>query len=89
MISRTTERFRRCLTGRPEAVRKQAGEAYKRFAADPNHPSLYFKRVHTTEPVYSVRVSLDYRALGVRDGQEMIWFWIGFHADYERRLAQW
>jgi len=43
--------------------------------------------VHPTEPVYSVRISLDYRALGVRDGDTVVWFWIGSHADHDRLLA--
>lgn len=39
-------------------------------------------------PVYSVRVTRDYRALGVRDDGDMIWFWIGSHTNYERVLRQ-
>lgn len=36
--------------------------------------------------MYSVRITDDYRALGLRDGDEMIWFWIGGHAEYEHLL---
>jgi len=35
-----------------------------------------------------VRITRDYRALGVRDGEAIVWFWIGSHADYERLLTQ-
>jgi hypothetical protein len=35
-----------------------------------------------------VRVGLAYRALGVRDGDDMIWFWIGSHGDYDQVLSQ-
>lgn len=87
MNSVTTERFRACLAGLPANVRRQAREAYQRFIADPSHPGLRFKQVHATSPIFSVRISLDYRALGVRDGDTMIWFWIGSHADYDRLLA--
>jgi len=87
MNSCTTERFRTCLGRLPQEIQRQAREAYTRFAEDPSHPSLRFKRVHPTEPVYSVRISLDYRALGVRDGDTVVWFWIGSHADYDRLLA--
>jgi hypothetical protein len=31
---------------------------------------------------------MDYRALGVREGDEIIWFWIGSHADYDRLLSR-
>jgi hypothetical protein len=30
-----------------------------------------------------VRITIDYRALGIRDGDEIMWFWIGSHADYD------
>ena len=79
MTSRTTARFRQCLADLPENVRRQAREAYHSFAADPHRPGLRLKRVHETEPIYSVRINLDCRALGVRDGDDMIWFWIGSH----------
>lgn len=72
----------------PERVKRQAREAYRLFEADPQHPSLYFKRVGRRRPVYSVRVTLDYRALGVVDGGEIIWFWIGAHHEYDRLLRR-
>jgi len=71
----------------PDHVQRQARQAYERFGRKPNHPGLRFKRVRSTRAIYSVRISLDYRALGVLDGDEMIWFWIGSHGDYERLLA--
>jgi hypothetical protein len=46
------------------------------------------KQVHATRPIFSVRVGLGYRALGVREGDEMIWFWIGSHADYDQLLSR-
>lgn len=49
---------------------------------------LYFKQVHSKKPIYSVRVTRDYRALGIRDGDEIVWFWIGSHAEYDRLLSQ-
>ena len=87
MNSRTTERFRACFARLPREIQRQAREAYTRFADNPSHPGLRFKQVHTIQPIYSVRISLDYRALGVRDGETMIWFWIGPHSDYERLLT--
>ena len=54
---------------------------------DPWHPSLYFKQIHGTEPIYSVRISLGWRAVGVRSGNTVIWYWIGSHADYDKLIA--
>ena len=88
MNSHTTSRFRSLLAALPASVQQQAREAYKRFAADPSQPSLRFKHVHPAEPIYSVRISRDYRALGVLHGDDIVWFWIGSHADYERLLSQ-
>ena len=72
----------------PDHVRRQARESYRFFVLDPRHPSLEFKRVSQRSPVYSVRVSIDYRALGVMDHGDIVWFWIGAHHEYDRLLAR-
>jgi hypothetical protein len=84
--SRTTERFRRAFAQLPADVQGQAREAYRRFAVDPHHPGLQFKKVHPKLPVYSARVNLDCRAVGALSGDEVVWFWIGPHDEYERLL---
>jgi hypothetical protein len=53
---------------------------------NPRYPSLHFKRVDDEEPIYSVRVSDDYRALGILEGDTMVWYWIGSHDEYEHLL---
>jgi hypothetical protein len=85
--SRTTRRFRELLSALPASVRRQAREAYRQFQANPSHPGLRFKQVHTPPPTYSARVGIGYRAVGVLDGDTVIWFWIGSHADYDRLLG--
>lgn len=76
------DRFRRL----PEPVREQARRAYRLWKANPHHPSLRFKQVHATEPVFSVRVGLGWRALGLVEGGTITWFWIGSHAEYDQIL---
>lgn len=88
MKSHTTARFRKLLASLPPEVRKQARQAFRLFKNNPCHPGIYFKRVHSTKPIYSVRISLNYRALGVEEGNDIIWFWIGSHAEYERMLKK-
>lgn len=88
MISRTTAKFRAAFDELPADVQRRARRAYRLFRQNPNHRSLRFKRVHPTEPIFSVRITSSYRALGVRTGEEIVWFWIGTHAAYERLLAQ-
>jgi len=88
MTSRTTRAFWKLYAQLPEQVRRQAKTAFGRFLQDSYHPSLQWKRVHPSEPIYSVRISLDYRAVGVLSGDEIIWFWIGSHADYDNLLKR-
>lgn len=87
MISVTTKRFREALAGLPEHVRRQARTAYRLFATDPSHPSLRFKPAHTSQPIYTARVGLGYRAFAIRDGDTVTWFWIGSHAEADRLLS--
>jgi hypothetical protein len=49
---------------------------------------LRFKLVHPSKPIYSVRAGLGYRALALRDKEDLIWFWIGSHSDYDKLLAR-
>jgi hypothetical protein len=86
LTSRTTDRFRSAYAELPEHIRRRARAAYRLFRDNPQHPSLRFKQIHTTRPIYSARVGLGYRALAVLDGDVAAWFWIGTHADYDRML---
>jgi len=61
MKSRTTRRFRKAFGKLPEEIQTQAREAYRAFSGNPQHPSLRFKRVHSTDPIYSVRIARSYR----------------------------
>ncbi|MEK6714048.1 MAG: hypothetical protein AABY41_07640 [Nitrospirota bacterium] len=88
MISHTTERFRKAFAGLPKQVQHQAKDAYKQFKQNPFSPSLRFKRVHSTKPIYSTRINVEYRAVGIQDENGMIWFWIGAHDDYTKLLSR-
>lgn len=88
MRSRTNERFRKAFEALPEEIRLRAREAYARWHENPLHPSLQYKKVHATQPIYSVRIALGWRAVGLLQGDEMVWFWIGSHADYDTLLAR-
>jgi hypothetical protein len=81
---RASRRFWQCYDGLPAEVRRLADENHALLKADPNHPSLHFKRVGRFWPA---RVGLHYRALGVEDGADVVWFWIGHHAEYDRLIG--
>jgi hypothetical protein len=88
VISRTSSRFWDAYADRSEEVKRRARKADQLFEENPRHPGLRFKKVHAEAPIYSVRITREYRALGVRDSEAIVWFWIGSHADYERLLTQ-
>lgn len=88
MISRTTERFRKAFASLPKQVQYQAKIAYKQFKKDPFYPSLRFKHIHSAKPIYSVRINVEYRAVGIQTENEIIWFWIGSHSDYMKLLSR-
>jgi hypothetical protein len=54
------------------------------FSQNPKQPSLRYKHVQAMPSVYSVRIGLGYRALGIVSGNDITWFWIGSHADYTK-----
>ena len=83
MNSRLTEDFLVHFARLPDRVKADARSAYRRWRDHPWHPALHFKRVHASEPLYSVRIGLGWRALGLLEGDTIYWFWIGSHADYD------
>ena len=88
MKSRITRDFRTAFAALPHQIQRQAVAAYGRFRENPAHPGLHVERIHGTEPIYSVRIGLHWRALALRDDDTLYWFWIGSHADYDRLIAQ-
>ena len=46
------------------------------------------KEIHHEKSIYSVRVRISHRAIGVRQGNTMIWFWIGSHETYNNLVSQ-
>jgi hypothetical protein len=70
MKSSVTKAFRQKLDELPASVQEQAAKAYSVWRSDPYHNSLQFKRVSPRQPIYSVRVSLDYRSLKPSSSKE-------------------
>lgn len=76
----TSGRFWKCFNSLPPEIRQQARDAYDLLKQNPRHPSLQFKVVGEYR---SVRVDLNYRALGLPVPDGILWFWIGTHAEYD------
>lgn len=88
MTSHLTSDFRSLFSQLPADVQTLAKKNYKIWVQNPSHASLNFKKIHTRKPIYSIRAGLGYRAIGVRKGSAIVWFWIGSHADYDNMIAR-
>ena len=86
MTSHKTERFRNLLDALPASVQRQARQAYQLWKRDSSHSSLHFRALSSNPEYYSVRVSASYRAVGRRHGDNIIWFLIGSHSDYDHLI---
>jgi hypothetical protein len=87
MISHATKQFWALYNALPKDIQANADKAYDLWQGDPQHPSLQFKRVDPEQPIYSVRIGLRYRALGVLRGDTVTWYWIGPHGVYDRLVT--
>lgn len=68
----------------PIDIKKLADKNYQLLKENPRHPSLQLKRI---EELWSVRVGLHYRALGINAANDIQWIWIGSHAEYNQIIA--
>ena len=84
MNSHTTKSFRDALKRLSAEAREQAREAYAQFQVDPFSPGLNFEEVNAQRHIWSARITLGIRALGIRDRDEITWYWIGTHREYEK-----
>ena len=86
MKSQVTRSFWRHYWALPQEIRLRARRVYRLWRDNPSHPSLFFKRVKEGWPLYSIRIGLGYRALGLLKEETITWFWIGDHDEYERLI---
>jgi hypothetical protein len=86
MSSQVTPEFWEALNCLPLAVQRLARKNYLLWRREPQHPSIRFKYVG--DGLWSARVGLAYRALAVKEGALVIWYWIGHHSEYDQLLKQ-
>ena len=74
-----------CYERLPVEVQRIADRNFELLKSDASHPSPHFKQVGQFR---SARVGMHYRALTIeKDDGDLIWFWIGSHADYDGLLS--
>lgn len=86
MISQTQADFWTCFNSLPAEIQHVAREKYRLWQEDAFNAALHFKPLF--KDVWSVRINQNYRALGRRKGNLIVWFWIGTHAEYDQLLKR-
>lgn len=86
MKSVTTAQFWKLYHALPSKVQRRADKAYALWQLNPQAHGLYFKQVGKQQPIFSVRIGRGHRALGLLEGDTILWFWIGSHDEYDRLL---
>ena len=82
----TLPRFWQHYQALPKKVQKLADKNFQLLKTNPHHPSLHFKKIGQQNPLWSVRIGRQYRALGREKPSGIVWFWIGSHAQYDQLL---
>lgn len=67
-----------------QGTRESARKAYRLWRENPYHPSLRFKCINREESLWAVRITRACRAIGSLEGNQVTWFWIGWHDKYEQ-----
>jgi hypothetical protein len=84
--SKTLPSFWSAYRTLPDAAKRAARKTYQLWSDAPFHPSLHFKCVEPEERVWSIRLTRNYRALGILEGDTVTWFWVGNHENYEQQI---
>ena len=82
-IYKATAKFWEYYHDLPSAIQELADKNFELLKRDADHPSLNLKKVGE---YWVARVGLNYRAMATQDEDGLSWFWIGKHAEYERRI---
>ena len=78
--------FIKCAEKLPGNVQRQVTHALSLWRQDPLYKSLQFKQAKTKDPVWSIRIGRQYRALALREADTVKWFWVGPHDEYMKLL---
>ena len=81
----TSPRFWEYYHKLPPDIRALADKNYDLLKNNPHHPSIKLKKV---KRYWSVRIGPKYRALALEISENLVWFWIGNHNEYERLINQ-
>ncbi len=86
MKSQLSTQFIKNFKVLPERIKNLARKNYKLWKENPHHPSLEFKELKHNSHIYSIRIGIGWRAIGIIENETIIWFWISSHSDYDKLL---
>jgi hypothetical protein len=84
-LHKTTTRFQKCFNKLPKQVQKISKKNFELLKKNPAHSSLELKKIGN---FWSVRITMNHRAIAIRDDNDFIWVWIGKHDDYEKMIKK-
>jgi hypothetical protein len=84
VISETLKSFWDCYGALSDETKAAARRAYAMFEQTPEHPSLRCKKLGGHDDIWSVRINDQYRAVGRRQGDTIVCFWVGSHNEFDK-----
>ena len=84
MNSKTLPSFWEKYERLEKSVRERARKIFRLWAENPFHPSLHFKCVNAEEKIWSIRITIGIRAVGIMENDTVTWYWIGDHDEYRK-----
>jgi hypothetical protein len=63
----------------PKHIKTLADRKFELFKEDSSHLSLDFSKKGSAG---TVNIGHHYRTIAFREGEDIVWFWIGSHVDY-------
>lgn len=85
MKSLTTTDFWSNYAKLPPNIKQQVKKCYQLWKKNSQYPSLHFKKVDKN--LWSIRITINYRALAIKKGDDYYWIWIGTHDEYDNLLS--
>ena len=67
----------------PQNVQRSTLRKIELLLGNPRHPSLQLKKVGG---LWSARISKQYRILAREEESTLVWYWVGKHDEYMRRI---
>lgn len=86
MASWRTPGFKRLYGKLDGAAQRVADAAYLNYEREPTLVDFEYKGSLKGRRIYGAHITKNLRALAFTQGEDVVWYWIGAHTDYDRLL---